>query len=54
MKNYALLIMAIVALAGCSTSYKGSIKAQNNPDASKSVSYVASQGTGHSAVLINR
>ena len=25
MKNYVLLIMAIVALAGCSTSYKGSV-----------------------------
>ena len=54
MKVYALLIMAIVALAGCSTSYKGSIKATNSPDASKSGTYVASQGTGHSAVLINR
>ncbi len=54
MKIYALLVVAIVALAGCSTSYKGSIKAQNSPDASKSVTYVASQGTGHSAVLINR
>ena len=54
MKIYALLIMAIVALAGCSTSYKGSIKAINSPDASKSGTYVASQGTGHSAVLVNR
>jgi uncharacterized lipoprotein YajG len=53
MKIYTLLIMAIVALAGCSTSYKGSIQT-SNPDASKSGSFVASQETGHSAVLINR
>lgn len=51
MKIYALLVMAIVALAGCSTAYKGSIQT-SSPDASKSNNYVASQGTGQSAVLI--
>lgn len=54
MKIYALLVMAIVALAGCSTSYKGSIHAENSPEMSKNGSFVASQGTGHSAILINR
>jgi len=43
MKTYALLIMAIVTLAGCSTSYKGSIQGANTPEASKSSSYVVSQ-----------
>jgi uncharacterized protein YceK len=54
MKNYALVIMAIVALAGCSTSYKGSIQGANNPEPSKSSSYVASQGAGQSAALIQK
>ncbi len=54
MKIYALLIMVIVALAGCSTSYKGSIKVENSPEVSKNGSFVASQGTGHSAILVNR
>jgi outer membrane protein assembly factor BamE (lipoprotein component of BamABCDE complex) len=53
MKNYALLIMVLVALAGCSTAYKGSIQT-SNPDASKNGNYVASQGTAQSAVLVNR
>jgi outer membrane protein assembly factor BamE (lipoprotein component of BamABCDE complex) len=43
MKIYALFIVVIVALAGCSTSYKGSIQGSSNPDGSKSGSYVASQ-----------
>ena len=43
MKIYALVIMAMVAMAGCSTSYKGSIQGSNSPDASKNSSYVVSQ-----------
>jgi hypothetical protein len=43
MKISALLIVVIVALAGCTTTYKGSIKGSNNPDASKSGSYNVSQ-----------
>ncbi|NTV05930.1 MAG: hypothetical protein HGA59_05410 [Chlorobiaceae bacterium] len=55
MKTYALLIMAIVALAGCSTSYKGSIQGNNNPEASKSSSYVASQtGTSQSGAEVGK
>lgn len=51
MKIYAFVIMAIVALAGCSTSYKGSIQGANNPEPSKSGNTVASQGSGGSAAL---
>ncbi|NTV16862.1 MAG: hypothetical protein HGB09_05405 [Chlorobiaceae bacterium] len=47
--------MAIVALAGCSTSYKGSIQGNNNPEASKSSSYVASQtGTSQSGAEVGK
>jgi outer membrane protein assembly factor BamE (lipoprotein component of BamABCDE complex) len=54
MKIYALVVMAIVALAGCSTSYKGSIQGANNPEPSKSSNSVASQGVGQSAVLVQK
>ncbi len=55
MKIYALLIIAIVAMAGCSTSYKGSIQGANSPDASKSSSYVVSQaGTSQSGVEVGK
>jgi hypothetical protein len=43
MKNYALLILVLVALAGCSTAYKGSIQGSNNPEAPKNGSYLVSQ-----------
>jgi PBP1b-binding outer membrane lipoprotein LpoB len=43
MKGYALLILSIVALAGCSTSYKGSIQAANTTEASKSNTAIVSQ-----------
>lgn len=51
MKIYALLIVMTVALAGCSTSYKGSIQS-SSPEAAKSGNYVASQtGTNQSAAV---
>jgi hypothetical protein len=43
MKHYAFLLLMIVALAGCTTTYKGSIKGAQNQDASKSNRDVASQ-----------
>jgi len=48
MKIYALLIVMTVALAGCSTSYKGSIQS-SSPEAAKNGNYVASHsGTNQS------
>lgn len=43
MKYYALVILAFVALSGCTTTYKGSIKGAQNQEASKSNGNVASQ-----------
>jgi PBP1b-binding outer membrane lipoprotein LpoB len=42
MKIYALLIVMSLAMAGCSTSLKGSVGAAGNQDASKNGSSVAS------------
>ncbi|NTW70326.1 MAG: hypothetical protein HGB23_10875 [Chlorobiaceae bacterium] len=36
MKTYALLMIALLALSGCTTTYKGSIKGASNQDESKS------------------
>lgn len=48
MKIYALLVVVIVALAGCSSSLKGSVGGVDNQDAARNGSYVASNtGTGH-------
>ena len=43
MKIYALLIIVLLAISGCSTSYKGSIKGSSNEEGSKSAKDVASQ-----------
>ncbi|NTV98492.1 MAG: hypothetical protein HGA70_04955 [Chlorobiaceae bacterium] len=55
MKNFALLILMLATMAGCSTSYKGSISGTNTPDPSKNgnnlVSYSAAT---HSHALINK
>jgi PBP1b-binding outer membrane lipoprotein LpoB len=42
MKIYAMLIIVLLAISGCSTSYKGSIKGSNE-EGSKSAKDVASQ-----------
>lgn len=42
MKMYALLIAMSIAMAGCSTSLKGSVGSAGNQDASKNSSSVAS------------
>ncbi len=34
MKSYALLMMVLLALAGCSTTYKGTVKGASNQDQS--------------------
>jgi len=36
MKIYALLVIMLLAISGCTTTYKGSIKGSSNQDASKS------------------
>jgi hypothetical protein len=54
MKIYALLIMTVVALAGCSTSYKGSIQGSSNTDALKGSSYVCQAGTGQSGLVVDK
>jgi hypothetical protein len=43
MKIYALFMVMLVVLAGCSTSYKGSIRTSNNPESSTGGRYVVSQ-----------
>ena len=43
MKWNAVLLVILVALAGCSASYKGEIQGLNKPDAAKNGSYIASQ-----------
>ena len=53
MKIYMVLIVMMVALAGCSSSFKGSVSGASNQDASKNASYVASHaGTNQSAAVI--
>lgn len=42
MKIYALLVVLMVALGGCSSSLKGSVGSVGNHDAAKSGNYVAS------------
>jgi hypothetical protein len=54
MKIYALLIMTIVALAGCSTSYKGSIQGSSNMDTYKGSSYVCQAGAGQSGLVVDK
>ncbi|NTV60855.1 MAG: hypothetical protein HGA77_06055 [Chlorobiaceae bacterium] len=55
MKNYALVFLMLAAMAGCSSSYKGSISGSNTPDPSKNgnnpVSYSVAS---HSHALINK
>jgi hypothetical protein len=36
MKVYALLMVLLLAISGCTTSYKGSVKGASNQDGSKS------------------
>lgn len=53
MKIYALLVVLTVALAGCSSSLKGSVGSIGNHDAAKSGNYVASNtGTNHACVVV--
>jgi hypothetical protein len=47
MKMYALFVILAVALAGCSTTYKGSVKGAFNQEESKSGKYIAT----HSLVV---
>lgn len=55
MKNFALLILMLAAMAGCSTSYKGSINASNTPDPSKNGNNLVSSTTAsQSHAVINR
>jgi hypothetical protein len=49
MKMYALLIVLFVALTGCTTTYKGSIKGASNPEPSKSSSEYVSNPSGASS-----
>jgi|GEM_PF-1715392 len=52
MKIYTVLMVMLVALAGCSTSLKGSVGAAGNQDASKNGNSVASStATNQSAVV---
>jgi hypothetical protein len=53
MKRNTVLLVILMALAGCSASYKGDIKGLNKPDAGKNESYVVSQaGTAQQGVSI--
>ncbi len=53
MKWNAVLLVILVALAGCSASYKGDIKGLNKPGTAKNGSYIASQtGTTQPGVAI--
>jgi PBP1b-binding outer membrane lipoprotein LpoB len=55
MKIYALLVVLTVALAGCSSSLKGSVGSVDNQDAAKNGSYVASNtGTNHSGSVVDK
>jgi len=56
MKIYALLMIMLVALAGCSTTYKGSIDgAYNQPETKNGASLVQNTtGTIPSGAAINR
>ena len=55
MKVYALFMVMLVVLAGCSKSYKGSIRGSNNPESSTSVRYIVSQaGANQSGADIGR
>lgn len=55
MKRNTLLLVILVALAGCSASYKGDVKTLNNPGAAKNGSYIASQTeTNQSGTLIGK
>ncbi|MCF8382780.1 MAG: hypothetical protein K9G39_04175 [Chlorobium sp.] len=56
MKIHALLMVMLVALAGCSTTYKGTIKGAYNPQETKNgISLVQNTaGTNSPGVSINR
>ena len=55
MKIYALLVVLMVALAGCSTSLKGSVGSVGNQNPAKSGNYVASNtGINHSGTVIGK
>lgn len=45
MKNYAFLILLISALAGCSSSLKGSVGAADNPGSVKNGSFIIASQT---------
>jgi starvation-inducible outer membrane lipoprotein len=49
MKIYALLMIMLLSIAGCTTTYKGSIKGSANEDGSKSAKDVATQTQDTSA-----
>lgn len=46
MKIYTLLMVMLVVLAGCSTTYKGSIKGANNQQETKTGSTLVLNATG--------
>jgi hypothetical protein len=53
MKSKALLLVILVALAGCSASYKGDIKSINHSDPAKNGRYIVSQtGTTPSDMVV--
>jgi len=56
MKNYALLMVMLVALAGCSTSYKGSIDGASNQQESKTGRTLVQNtaGSNSSGIVVNR
>jgi hypothetical protein len=55
MKMYVVLIVMLVALAGCSTSLKGSVGGASNQDVPKNGSYIASHTeTNQSGVVMGK
>lgn len=55
MKIYGFMFLIMVALAGCTTTYKGSIKGASHQEPSKSVSYMVSQaGINSTSVSVDK
>lgn len=52
MKIYTVLMVMLVALAGCSTSLKGSVGAAGDQDASKTGNSVASYTAANQSAVV--